>query len=127
MCLFSNKSEANVAKRDITCYKLVFRETFQSPFYYKKYRVGRSYTEPKFKAKVDKSVFNRDVEIKFGFHTYKTFQAARRHGDYKFAILKCVIPVGTRYWEDTRGNEAYCSETINVVAWKPFWRGKWGV
>ena len=126
MCLLSNRSEANVAKKDITCYKLVHSETFQSPFYYKKYRVGGSYTEPTFEAKKNKGAFDRDVRIEFGFHTYKTIQTTRCHGDFRFAILKCVIPAGTRYWEDAY-DETYCSETIKVVAWKPFWGGKWGV
>lgn len=131
MCLITQQNKPNVTDKDIVCYKLarkyryasgkVSTVKFASQYIYFEYVLGVSYTEASFQellcgCSVDK-----------GFHSYKRLQDmedARNMLVYPegFAILKCVIPAGARYWEGVnytdRNRKEYCSDKIKIVAWK---------
>lgn len=131
MCLITQQSKPIVAKKDIVCYKLARRygnssgkdsiARFSSQCIRFEYILGASYTEISFQ----ELPCGRSIDR--GFHSYERIQdmeGARGMLCYPedFAILKCVIPAGARYWEGVdfwdRDRKELCSAKIRIVAWK---------
>lgn len=125
----SGKSRADVAEKDITCYKIVYPAdrrgkflAYVRPF---RYEIGKEYTEKMFYRESDSCFIYK------GFHSFSTQKAAKFyflkfHFFGKAVMIKCVIPKGAYYFTgcgDTPNQ--YCSDKIKVVAWKPVWDWKW--
>lgn len=129
MCLYTTQTKSLIAKKDITCYKVVHlheNETlFRSEFRFFEYKIGRVYS---LCTSVKQWVPNQYGNMYSGFHSFTTLRNALTYGGKHMALLKCVIPKGARYYVGDFGNGSctqYCSNRIRVVAWKPMWRGKW--
>lgn len=127
MCLVTFKSVPNEAKQDITCYKLVYRNENKKIFFSAlqnfRYKLGNQYNEHKFRTTNNPSSKNYGY-IYYGFHAYKTVKEAALRGCATYSLLKCVIPEGTKYWED-KDSGTVCAQSLKAVAWKPMWNGKW--
>ena len=128
MCLYTTQSKSLIAKKDITCYKVVHlheNETlFRSEFRFFEYKIGRTY---RLRIGVKQWVPN-NCYLHSGFHSFATLKNALEYGGKCMVLLKCVIPKGARYYvgDFRQGYRTqYCSNRIRVVAWKPMWRGKW--
>lgn len=123
MCLATNQTEPLVAKKDITCYKVVYPAkagdgVFHSEFRNFEYSLGTRYAEKEFPGTVAVHAVHK------GFHSYRTIEVARIRESAPLVLLKCVIPKGSRYYESYTRDQ-YCSDTLIPVAWKPLWKGKW--
>ena len=95
-----------------------FDPVWISPFERKNpliYTLGETINEPMFKGE-------SLCEVNFGLHSYRDSEDAMSRADvFKFAdgataVLKCVIPKGTRYWKSVtvRHDNQYCSESLRV-------------
>lgn len=138
MCLYTSQTKSLIAKKDITCYKVVYPyeadRQFRSEFRFFEYKIGRTY---RLRMGVRQWLPNDGGYLYSGFHSFTTLKNALEHGDKYMVLLKCVIPKGARYYtgEFVRGfcnaqytggiGTQYCSNQIRVVAWKPMWHGKW--
>lgn len=139
MCLYTNQTKPLIAKKDITCYKVVYYpyeadKQFRSEFRFFEYRIGHTY---RLRTGVKQWLPNDAGYLYSGFHSFTTLKHALEYGGKGMVLLKCVIPKGARYYVGgfthgmhdalhTDGDSTqYCSNQIRVVAWKPMWRGKW--
>lgn len=138
MCLYTSQKKSLIAKKDITCYKVVYlheyEALFRSEFRFFEYRIGHTY---RLRMGVRQWVPNDAGYLYSGFHSFTTLKNALEYGGKCMVLLKCVIPKGARYYvggfvqgfrddQYTGGvGTQYCSNQIRVVAWKPMWRGKW--
>lgn len=132
MCLFTHLGEARTANKDITCYKIVYlgdsQETSSDVFISLTmkfhYKIGVTYEEPEFNVTSEKPDFvitgkNGRVVHK-GFHSYRKLSEVAYWVTRKQAILKCVIPAGSKYYYDPN-KIYYCSNKLKIVAWRqPF-------
>lgn len=122
MCLCTYQIAPSIARKDITCYKIVnpanMDGVFRSMFQEFKYSLGVKYVEKKFTGIVRSHVVHE------GFHSYRTISVAQRYASAPYVLIKCVIPKGSGYYESCSGDQ-YCSDTLIPVAWKPLWNGKW--
>lgn len=114
MCLYTDSKKVQVAKEDITCYKILIKErkkwiyrifhksTYRAPFYkYHTYRLkelndlGRSL------------IVYTDYEVHSGFHSFVNLQDAERMLSEWYdtqkgqIIVQCVIPKGAEYVKGT--------------------------
>lgn len=150
MCLYSKSGRTYTATKPITCYKVVFIERgkgkklkFTSEIQRFRYKIGSEYgldarsMERSFGPadKLEKDNWTGETIVRYGFHSYKRLCDAERESapwnmhDAVYAILKCEIPAGARYWIGNKGGAhpsapsphkyaEYCSEKIKVVAWR---------
>lgn len=138
MCLYTSQTKSLIAKKDITCYKVVYlheaSKEFRSEFQFFEYKIGRTY---RLRTGVKQWTPNDAGYVYSGFHSFTTLKNVLEYGGKCMVLLKCVIPKGARYYvggfahgmhdalhTDGDGTQ-YCSNRIRVVAWKPMWRGKW--
>ncbi len=138
MCLYTSQTKSLIAKKDITCYKVVhwdkvFKQ-FRSEIRLFKYENGHTY---RIRMSTGKFGPNENGRMHEGFHSFDTLKHALAYGGKCLVLMKCVIPKGSLYFEgqgmpDTylniekgRVSKQYCSNQIRVVAWKPMWHGKW--
>lgn len=135
MCLFTHLGEARTANKDITCYKIVYpgdgQETssdiFRSMMMKFHYKIGVTYEEPDFKVTPEEPDFKvtwvTDKNARLvhkGFHSYRKLSEAAYWVSRWQAILKCVIPAGSKYYYDPN-KIYYCSNKLKIVAWRqPF-------
>lgn len=136
MCLYTIWNKPRIAVRDMECYKVVlmpdFNRTyvnrlannprgFKSIHYQHDWYIGSTYKEERFQDKPDGF-----AAVNFGFHSYIPLQYAINGCNYTYrkAVLKCIIPKGTRYYR-SEGCTEYCSEMIKVVGWRYFDERKW--
>lgn len=127
MCLRTTMIHSKKAESDITCYKLVFKkDKFISIVINFKYELNKLYKAKGF-VKVNREKHDFYCNINNGFHSYRTLKDAKEVGSSAYVVLKCIIPKGTEYWEnsDMGWTREYCSQKIKTVAWKPMWNGKW--
>ena len=136
MCLETKQVKAEIAKKNIVCYKILSKHVgekgveYYSPIYYHFWFANKPNKDIHFasspywvKGEDKKETFNRDTketcyEVCSGyFHTYKNKEDAMRTvstswGEYKYVVVRCIIPKGTRYYEgDFRyyeGGFGYC-------------------
>lgn len=138
MCLYTSQKKSLIAKKDITCYKVVHWDEvlkqFRSEIRLFKYKIGHTY---RLRKGLRQWVPNDFGYVYSGFHSFTTLKNALEYGGKHMVLLKCVIPKGARYYaggfvqgyydaQYTGGfGTQYCSNQIRIVAWKPMWRGKW--
>lgn len=103
MCLTTSQQTPDVAKEDITCYKVVEKEyrgkRWYTPFQYYYFLFGRVLKCKNFGERID------NAHIVGGFHSFVSSDDAytcglgiRNVGSKKQAIVECVIPEGTKYY-----------------------------
>lgn len=123
MCLYTTQRRADKAKKPITCYKVVKHwyniPVFTSMYQHFEYKPGTLRREKRFKCMPRKS-----GAVYFGFHSYSTLRCARSSALSKDVILKCEIPVDSRYYTSNTGEE-YCSNRIRIIAWRKASEKKW--
>ena len=131
MCLYPDNDKAVRAKKDIICYKVVYKHSklvnndhpsFTSAVQGFIYRLGEGYVSNWFMKHVTTG------EVRFGFHSYMTETLAQNHTSGRNEIiLKCVIPKGTLYFTGnnflTPGETGYtlnqyCSSRVRVIGWR---------
>ena len=153
MCLFNKDKTLHTAETPIVCYKVVFKtlceNEFASSIQGYIYELGKEHTLTE--REYQSSSFNLGIGYKrcignfyaiyTGFHSFKRLCDAEREASYNpenYVILKCVIPVGARYWIGNEGKDyspanawhpgqysEICSEKIEVTAWKKRGSNKW--
>lgn len=113
MCLYTKQKVPNIAKEDITCYKVI--NPGMTSLYYTEFNwvLGKLYeTEIECCSKWD---FN---EVSKSFHSYKTLQDLM-HGYFKSLspcmMVKCTIPKGSEYYLGKQDEmDGYASNKIIV-------------
>lgn len=126
MCLYTTQRRADKAKKPITCYKVVKHwynrcntPVFKSLYQHFEYKPGTLRREKKFRCMPRES-----GGVYFGFHSYSTLKCASSWALSEDVILKCEIPVDSRYYtSNTR--EEYCSNRIRIIAWRKASEKKW--
>lgn len=114
MCLVTNNPE-QIAKEDITCYKVVFLEgnkllSFYYGFEYilnNLYKTVISYT---------RDLIEKDyICIERAFHSYTSLNHAMKflqvRAIYDIAVVKCIIPKGAKFYQDY---ECFASNQIII-------------
>lgn len=106
-----------VAKRDITCYKLVFgkgewrtHKGYEAAVQSYAYYPGRTTK----KVDIKPSLYTAN-EIHEGYHSYRSLQAVNKQKHIwsdSFVTLKMVIPKGTTYYKNDR---EYVSERLKCI------------
>lgn len=112
MCWTSSECKIQIAKEDITCYKVASKLTdtcFKSMYYHFLYTFDRFYGEPlECKYGYDKFFIEK------GFHSFNIIYTAihnlERAGD---VILGCTIPRGTEY-AFSEEQQSYVSQDIII-------------
>ncbi len=134
MCLETLDKKRKIAGHDIVCYKIVERVEpdgiWRTPFRLcripdavisgRRFMVGRGLGFVRRKRDNSRIVGRgyvhvyRDEDVKFGFlmdETYSSFDGIT----VSWHLFKCVIPVGTAYWESLDG-ETFCAKRIKFVS-----------
>ena len=129
MCLFTHLGEARTANKDITCYKIVYpgdsqetaSDVFRSLMMKFHYKLGMTYEEPEFNVTSEEPEFEVTDKsgrvVHKGFHSYRKLSEAAYWVTRRQAILKCVIPAGSKYYYDPN-KSYYCSNKLKIVAWR---------
>jgi len=117
MCFYIDGNQPNpkVADRDIPCYKIVSQDNL-SRVRDEPYKIGLMRAKKvikildiKFKFPVLKIKKDNkwEGEINYGLHSYtskaRAFKSIGELGEYNFKhkVIECLIPKGTRYYENT--------------------------
>lgn len=103
MCLVTNNPE-QIAKEDITCYKIVFLEDNKLLSFYQgfEYILNNLYTTV---ISYTHDLIEEDyICIERAFHSYTSLDYAMRflqtHAIYGATIVKCIIPKGAKFYQD---------------------------
>lgn len=131
MCLYSLKKTPLVAKKDITCYKVLSYVDedghYISPMYYFHWFTGNPNPEviyhiSQFEHHDVRCWFFGKFKIGTGFfHTYQYLEEAKKlkHiiGLKNYCIVKCIIPKGTEYYVgyDDSQKDCYASKQLKIV------------
>lgn len=127
MCLIVKNDKPKIAKKDITCYKLLmvrvgdfmgneWTKHYLSPFLnYPWWNIGETATD-RAEWRIDKFPWLASIGLGYdfrykigqgGFHTFKRRKTALRVGENagflappseNFVVVKCTIPKGTEYY-----------------------------
>jgi hypothetical protein len=134
MCLYTQQKTAEIAQKNITVYKTVYiteqpELIISSVLKFFRYEIGLSYKEPRWDDRSKPFMPSLHKMVNYGFHSYVKYWDAFRICGTNKAVLKCVIPKGTKYFlgEDGTGDRNYCSEELRVVAYKLNGLGDWYV
>lgn len=134
MCLYTQQKTAEIAQKNITVYKTVYiteqpELIISSVIKFFRYEIGVSYKEPRWDDRSTPFIPSLHKTVNHGFHSYVKYWDAFRICGTNKAVLKCVIPKGTKYFlgEDGTGDKSYCSEELRVVAYKLNGLGDWYV
>jgi hypothetical protein len=147
MCL-ETKDGCIIAEENVICYKVLRQINFfentsknlslNSPYRYTDYFVNQIMEDSQFSYQEEMRLNNEikfgklfsNNEIRFGLHTFKNFHDATAEADdwirsessaNLFAVYKCIIPKGSRYYVGTWNNhkyenvESYSSEKLQLV------------
>ena len=115
-----------MAMRPIPCYKIMSVNkdgTFASALYGFEYTLGFTYRldDNDFNSFPERNPSRWILKIEKGFHSYQRENTAKfellNYGSGNWAIVKCEIPKGARYWPGDHGM-AFCSDSIKPVKWK---------
>ena len=133
MCLIRKTTDTPcIAEEDIVCYKvakllpdyleqtkdgLIQVSRFSGPWCVFGYELNKVYEEPD----MEKGILRYPewMYIHQGFHSYRFLNFTEKvahDGGYKY-ILECVIPKGSKFYNDF-GCMERCSDHIMVTAWK---------
>ena len=103
MCLVTNNPE-QIAKEDITCYKVVFLEDNKliSLYYGFEYILNNLYTT---EISYTHDLIKEDyIGIESAFHSYTSLNHAMKFLQvrtiYGATIVKCIIPKGAKFYQD---------------------------
>ena len=128
-------TSARIAEKDITCYKIMWRNKGMHRGKYCswvrcfKYELGMSYHEQSFCNRIEKN-YHGFVDVHYGFHSYIYYQDAHRimtslrdlYENKVVVLLKCTIPAGSQYYISQDDIE-FCSDKIIIKA--QYVKGKW--
>lgn len=149
MCFQALTMTPETCQTDLVVYKIVehtYRikglRQFVSFLYTTKkvlYTLGETVTEKEFTLDLRKGTEWDWGRTKRGLYAYRNYHDAkqqldgfRRFGFNRTVIVKCIIPAGTRFYQnrrlrtdgwDERRAELICAETLKVVAYNK--RGEW--
>lgn len=133
MCLYTTQKEPKIAKKDITCYKIleICNPEWEAESGHKrksKKTALRSVYYPNFKWSIDKRYRSRLVieprhltnnySVTKAFHSYETLESAKSYYETmslnSCAIVRCIIPKGAKYYEgmQTGGEYGYASNQM---------------
>ena len=117
MCFIKEKKRHSIAKEDIVCYKIVYRDKYRDCYLSEYmgfiYKLGETYKENS--AKILALLDERDTLNCGVFHSYKTLKPSILHPwRVSSHAIKCIIPKGACYWVNNYRNE-YASTAIKVV------------
>ena len=114
MCLVTNNPE-QIAKEDITCYKVVFLEDSKLlSFYYGfEYILNNLYTTGILY--IHDLIEEDYICIERAFHSYTSLNHAMKfwhmRAIYSIAVVKCIIPKGAKFYQD---DECFASSQIII-------------
>lgn len=124
MCLFTDQLEPKIADKDIVCYKFVERTktkgVYKSVFKGFEYVIRQLYPNNINIKDVDNIIhfcldLPRIYYIEEGmFHSYINTSDSLK-SDSQYAMLKCIIPKGAYYYEDTNISSCYASSQIKIL------------
>ena len=115
MCLITKMKVSTIAKKPITCYKVIHKD--MSSLYHDdfKWEFGKMYTSwiEAFERRT-----NNDYTIHQAFHSYKTLEDLKRAYDMATEpclTVKCTIPKGSRVYKGKHGSiEGYASNQLII-------------
>ena len=110
MCLVTNNPE-QIAKEDITCYKVVFLEgnKLLSFYYGFEYILNNLYTTGILY--IHDLIEEDYICIERAFHSYISLDHAMRFLQAGTTIVKCIIPKGAKFYQDY---ECFASSQIII-------------
>lgn len=124
MCFYIHPKhpKVKIAKRDITCYKVVFPPSFciyRSSVTGFRYILGKQYTVgPQEKEFVrERDYWSNEIEpFKIGGGAFHSFSNKKKIKCFPrvWSRIKCIIPKGSRYYYNPDYKE-YCSNAIMLV------------
>lgn len=142
MCLYSLKSKATKADKDIVCYKVYMTSgdttrkklkwkfklfipvLYSSPIQVSQYKIRKNTTIIANALYTTTSYYyypTQEYRVDYGIHTYKCLSDIIADPFYRdwvgraVVIFKCIIPKGAYYYEGRYGHTpAYCSEKIII-------------
>lgn len=119
MCWISEKCDIKVAKKDITCYKIV--ERLNNNEYYS-VCMGYIYEKNKINPEVELNPY-RPIWIYFhineGYHSYSSLDTTIADLCTGDTLVKCIIPKGSKYALSSNGE--YASSNIILQESIPFY------
>lgn len=95
MCLSTKQNKPTVARKDITCYKIL-RKDMTSYFHHYKWELGKLY-----ETKMDMYYVST---INLGFHSYKSLDNVKTEYclcSQSCVIVECTIPKGAKVYQGT--------------------------
>ena len=109
MCLL-NPSKQKIAKKDITCYTIVYKidnNSYLSPYYRAKIKLGATMTSDLLYDSYSPDL-NLPLVIQTGLHSFNHLKNAKDISDTlwysKLVVLKNIIPKGAEYYSGTFNN-----------------------
>lgn len=118
MCLqVKRNAERKVAKKDITCYKVLLTKpdgSLRTPYRDVYAEIGETYTSRLQTPTIDN-------EISVGLHSFVTLKAAKRElidwEENTVTVVKCIIPKDAEYYRGGFNSEddAYASNELKYV------------
>jgi len=123
MCFVSKNRKAYVAKKDITCYKVMVKSTlhdsvWRSPyryFGYVPYKVYQTILNPFTRIPVPS--LPAHIVLHEGFHSYskrETVKLPLYTVSVGVVVVKCIIPKGATYYKNTKQG-IYVSNQIKII------------
>ena len=122
MCLWTRQKEAKVAKKNITCYKIMLKygKMVVSP-YYASFIPAATLNGGLYSACGSEHVEVSNVRVIVGggfIHAYSDLNVAKeelaRFNEWAH-LYKCVIPAGTRYFRSIPEDHEICAKEIRFV------------
>lgn len=114
---FFVRLKARIARRDIICYKLLYKtkEDLITPYQHLKVDTSLPLIADFLDAAKETQGFYMAVH---GIHTYKDQDILSLYS-VNYILYKCIIPKGTKYYISYDKTE-YCSERIHFIKQVPF-------
>ena len=112
MCLVTERKRANIAKEDMTVYKLVFASQNNPKLFYseiKKFPYALGKLEETELSKSNKGLYYSMEEVNYylkrecifwqqGFHSFTDIETAKKaDSESELTLVKCRVPKGSRY------------------------------
>lgn len=118
----SNNPDKQIAEKDITCYKVMFKKdnnSYLSQFKSFEYKKDENY-------EINKWSFGMPQSIEVGFHFHSNIETARDSLAFwntcsiappeslNLVIIECIIPKGSEYYHNPIEHE-YVSNRIKII------------
>lgn len=119
----SNNPNKQIADKDITCYKVMFKKdanSYLSQFKSFLYNKGETYKVTIDEPQINRWAFGMPLSIEAGFHSYSNIDTAQSSlwmsgfGSLNLVVVECIIPIGSEYYYNPIELE-YVSNQVKII------------